>query len=366
MGKGYRECGAWLKALSDGAEEGIFPQGRFRPLVEAALALRNPMRSWNNYLEFLETETTNEGELRLYPFVANKLGMDFRQAGRTDLLAAARQQAMRNTMHQVQGARALSALLDKNSIPHGYSKGFALLVRLYRRPDLRQSADLDIHIEEEFGDQVHDLAKQESWQVKGIPPRAGNYSAIPTTTYSTPSNIEIDIHWRPRREFSWNRKVSRHFHDTLRTVNWRGDHWRVPSDSWLLVETICHGMVSNAVSPIRWVVDAFSLLAAEDADIDWALVRWLAEEGEVRPAFAAGLHILSTLGQGPPNGAWPAASPAQWSKGERAYFALGVRRREKFRGVPREAVHYLLRADGSVPSRIASLPQHLRRRYRRR
>jgi len=65
------------------------------------------------------------------------------------------------------------------------------------------------------------------------------------------------------------------------------------SDTWLLIETLDHGLNANEVHPIRWVIDAVRLLAWQHAHIDWEMFVKIVARNKLHHAFYIGLQTVA-------------------------------------------------------------------------
>lgn len=343
------------------AEVGIFPQSRFEPLVRAALFPQQAAAQWQLYLALRGDGPPDDGEARLYPFIARNLGYRLdEQPGRAALVDSQRRTTHAN-LTQCAAAAELVAAMRERGIGAVVLKGLALNARLYRRLDLRRSADIDVFAPPRFAAEIFALADAKGWTGKGRTRTLtrGMLAGFGATAFVAGDGSEFDIHWYPRREFAWDPELSRRFEADAREVTWRGVAWPVPSDTWLFMECIVHGIRHNDVAPIRWVVDAYTLASAADARIDWDFVLHCARSARLRPAFAAGLEVLADLGAPIPAAVLSALRTERAGALERFGYALSLHRPDLLRGVVPASVNYVLRAPGSMATRVAKVPAHL-------
>ncbi len=352
----------------------ILPSERTTPLVMAALGLEDTGSAWSDYLARLDNDRPEDGESRLFSFVAAKLGRSGEQVPKRQWLSAAQRRATVSNMRKAHIASTIVQLLDDAGIDVAFSKGWALNARLYRQWNLRFCGDLDIHIPLHSAKTFWRLAVHEGWtprpqagwtaQRLAQPPQEAALRALGSSTFNAPVGQEIDVHGVPRREFAWCDEAIDHFFASTRRINWNGTAWPVPSDDWLLVEALTHGIAANRVSPIRWIVDAHGLLNVPDAAVDWATIVNLSRLGKATLPLHIGLDLLARLDAPIDGAALQDMAENKVGLPERMYFKrLLDRDRPESAVAMREATHYLLRGPAVPLHRLFTLPTMLRRDF---
>lgn len=339
---------------------GVCPDGRFGPLVEAALRPEAAVEAWDTYRQQLGSDTPNEGETRLYPMIAANLkGQGIEKLD--PALLAAQRRALALSSICLHAADHVNDVFTRHGIPIVFSKGLALQITEYRNPLLRTFSDIDCCIRVEDIAAVVQLAADEGWHnPKNLIPQTQQVvEAHVEMTFQLPSGVALDIHWVPRRPFTFQPKLINQFFETTEMVEWRGRTWRVPSATWRLIETIEHGVESNKFAPIRWVTDAVQILENPANVIDWHEFADAARKVRLRVLFLAALTRLAEISDKVPDVELARfkgpAAPLQALE-----FRARLNQRPSLRQrLKREVLHYMLRAPGSVALRVAHLPAFL-------
>lgn len=249
---------------------GAFPDGRVDHLIRAILAPDAVAGHWAAYAACLGSDRPNEGEARLFPLVARNL------AGRLGGVAMAErlQKSLAwARIRQTLSSRARAQIAERlgaAGIPLLWTKGTALTAAVYAPEEPRISMDVDVILRWPDVERVTALADAAGWVPKLAPPSFDESGALSGTelSYSIPGLVEVDFSWQPRMPFA--------FDPTLRDWLWGRRDPALAAQSadptWLLLETLEHGLVANAVSPIRWVVDAVLLIRRCGSSIDWEML----------------------------------------------------------------------------------------------
>lgn len=342
------------------AAPGIFPDGRFGPLVEAALRPIRAVEAWDAYRTQLSSETADVGETRLYPLIGTNLKACGVEAPDPQLLVASRSAIALSTV-LLQAAESVNKIFAREGISVVFTKGLALQITEYRNPVLRTFSDIDccIHVDDIAA--VVQMAREQGWHNSQnlAPQNAHVVEAHAEMTFRLPSGVSLDIHWVPRRAFAFQPALIRQFFDSTEIVEWRGQAWRVPSATWRLIETIEHGIAANEVVPIRWIPDAVRLLENPANKIDWDLIAAAARAARLQLVFLAGLTRLAEISD--------SVSDAELARFKGPVGSLQAREfRARLRlsatmgnRLRNEVLHYFLRAPGSIFSRITRFPAFL-------
>ncbi|NOR61142.1 MAG: hypothetical protein GQ535_01440 [Rhodobacteraceae bacterium] len=276
------------------SQPGIFPEGRLHHLVLAACGSADPQSAWRAYADALGDGFPNEGELRVFPLVADRLGGDLSQQPLAKYLESARRWARMQAMLNQQLSGQIGALFQAEGIPLMWTKGAALVARTDQRPELRPSADIDALFRWEDVDRVLELGEAQGWK-----PRLGLMKnkararyANTELSYNIGARGELDLQWRPRMAFTYDTQIQPWlWQDPTRAEDKTGTPYA--SDTWLLIEVLDHGLSANDVHPIRWVIDAVRLLEWRHASIDWEMFAEIVTRNKLHYSFYIGLQAVA-------------------------------------------------------------------------
>lgn len=257
-------------------------------------ATKDTATHWIDYTNSLKGDFPNEGEMRLYPLIADRLGEVNDATPLAKYLRSSQRWARMQTMVNRRLADEVGRLFITENIPLMWTKGTALVQRIDKRPDLRPSSDIDAIFKWRDVERVIALGNNLNWT-----PRSGisdnrDYARHANTelSYSIGQLGELDLEWNPRTPFCYD--------PTLREWMWQDtglaqdqNGISYASDTWLLIEVIEHGVSANAVYPIRWVVDGIRLLESRHQNIDWQKFIEFAKLYKLHHTFAIGLAVIA-------------------------------------------------------------------------
>lgn len=287
----------------------VFPDTRTGHLVRAILDPYGAAGHWAAYAESLHPEGSghpppNEGEARLFPLVAARLAAErggalegVAQSGR--LKTSLRWARIRQSL-ALRTRTQIAERLAGAGIPALWTKGTALAASVYRPDEPRVSMDVDVILQWPDVERVAALAEAAGWVPKLAMPSFDARGLIAGTelSFAIPDLVEVDFSWQPRMPFA--------FDPALRDWLWARYDPAVPvqpaDPTWLLLETLEHGLVGNGVSPIRWVVDAVLLIRRAGAGIDWTALEGFAARYRLVLPVLEGLRTVCAFGGAVPEG----------------------------------------------------------------
>jgi putative nucleotidyltransferase-like protein len=344
---------------------GVLPVGRLNHLMLAALGRGDSVAEWRRYLDLLGTNAADEGERRLYPLAAQHLpeGALSREE-LAPLRAQGRAAFVRREILFV-SAGDIDDLLNRAGVRAALLKGLALQIRVYGERTMRASSDIDLYVAVSDLEACLKAVAAAGWMRTEARPRTGDAAIIASTqtrlTFQMPSGTQVDIHWCPRQSLEFDRQLVDQFTDDLNERSYRGRSWRIPSDLWLLFETIEHGMAWNEVTPIRWLADAVQLLDRDDVDLDWDRLCHLVERTHLNLSFATALSVMRRYTDRVPQVAIDRLAATRPGLLERLYTRCRLMPPPApFYGLLLSGSHLLLRAPGGWSQRIARWPGYYR------
>jgi len=260
--------------MRDGALIRPNPGRNWRPtaadelLLQAVLAKGDEAaRAWRAWAMGERLEDLDIGSQRLLPALYRNLC----EAGAGDdpalgvLRGAYRQSWYRNQLVFRTGAQLLE-LLYAAGIPTLVFKGAALAVAHYHDVGARPMQDIDILVPPQLARRALTAVERAGWRPVGPHPR-DVLAVFHATTLSRRSLLEVaDLHWQAfphsaaGEEDLWAAAVPLTL-DGVRTQTLS------PADH--LLHVIGHGVAWNSVSPVRWVLDAMTILRSAEDGLDW-------------------------------------------------------------------------------------------------
>jgi len=276
------------------SQPGVFPEGRLHHLVQAACGSADPQSAWRACAEALGDGFPNEGELRVFPLIASRLGGDLSQHPLAKYLESARRWARMQAMLNQQLSSQIGALFKAEGIPLMWTKGAALVARTDQRADLRPSADIDALFRWEDVDRILKLGEAQGWKprLSLIRNKARARYVNTELSYDIGARGELDLQWRPRMAFTYDTQIQPWlWQDPTRVADDTGTYYA--SDTWLLIEVLDHGLNANEVHPIRWVIDAVRLLEWRHASIDWEMFVEIVTRNKLHYCFYIGLQAVA-------------------------------------------------------------------------
>jgi hypothetical protein len=344
---------------------GVLPVGRLHPLVAAALGKGDPDAEWRSYLMLLGQETSDEGERRLYPLAAPHLSEQ--RLSRAELAPMRTERRTATVRREILFAAAaqIDDLLARAGLRPALLKGLALQIRVYGEGAVRASSDIDLYVDRADIEQCLGLVDRAGWIRTEARPRTRDAAFIASTqtrlTFQVPSGVLVDIHWYPRQVLEFDPQRADQFSADLAARTYRGRQWRIPSDLWLLFETIEHGMAWNEVTPIRWLVDAVQLVEQSDADIDWDRLCRLIEQTHLNLCFATALSAMRGYTGRVPQSAIDRLTAQRATLLENLYMRCRLRPPPApLYGLMLSGSHLMLRRPGTWAQRIARWPGYYR------
>jgi hypothetical protein len=135
----------------------------------------------------------------------------------------------------------------------------------------------------------------------------------------------------------------------------------------LLFEAIEHGLRWNEVTPVRWLVDAVSVIEAPHCSIDWDALMARIDRNRLTALFAIGLNTLARYTDAIPPAVLDRIRRQRPAWCERRHARLVLQEpRHWLQWFERAAWHYALRGPGSPVRRLITFPGYYWRRKLRR
>ena len=341
-----------------------WPSAEQTLLVQAALldgdAGRRALSAWRSQAAL---DRLDLGSRRLLPLLYERL-----QADPADpllpILRDAHQQAATKNAALIEATAAAIQTLTDAGIDTIVLKGMALIASGMASPGARPMADCDLLVPESLALAARDALLRAGWRLEGRM-NADILSLRHAVTFRAPSGHQLDLHWHVLAdccdsgadEDFWRAAVPASLHGVpTRTL--------CPAD--MVLHACVHGVRWSIVPPVRWAVDAMTVIRAATAPIDWDRFVVQAETRLlVLPAIDTLRYLRDHLGAPVPG--WvderlARASMPAWARAE-------YRVKRQPRTARRQAAfhwyhHRRSRASGTFLGDLATFPSYLRRRWR--
>jgi Uncharacterised nucleotidyltransferase len=182
-------------------------------------------------------------------------------------------------------------------------KGAALTLLHYRDFGLRPMQDLDILVPEDRALDAAAILEAQGWSRNTLPSVSfGGFflSYRHAAEFMRRPEERLDLHWHLLVRACY-READQLFWDASIPVEFEGNSTRALCPTDQLLHACVHGAAWSEVPPLRWVVDASSVL--ESSDIDWQRLLQVAATCRVVPALRDALRYL-TITVGSPVPTW--------------------------------------------------------------
>jgi hypothetical protein len=172
-------------------------------------------------------------------------------------------------------------------------KGMALSILHYRDMARRPMSDLDILVREDQAPEVTRRLQREGWTsvsfLQSGPKNRYFYRHTHAIHLAHPDYGVLDLHWHVLTEATFRGADRSFWRDSVPlAVNTIKTRALNPTDQ--LLHVCVHGARANAVSPIRWIADAVTILRT--SQMDWTRFVNLARSLHVTVPLAASLSFL--------------------------------------------------------------------------
>jgi putative nucleotidyltransferase-like protein len=240
-------------------------------LLRAALlddrdAVRASLAEWSARVDL---DDVDFGSLRLLPLLYSNLRRhDLGHPAMPRLRGLYRKSWLRNQIVLERGLRAVRALGDAG-IPTLLLKGSALAATAYADPAQRPMDDLDVLVPGADFTRAVEILDATGWRtIHPIADRESYFTFRHAVAFRDGPG-DLDLHKSPFRE-SFPRDCERELWAAAVPATLAGQDVRVLAPPDQLVQLCAHAAVRNTnVPPIRWVADAWFLLASAGPSFDW-------------------------------------------------------------------------------------------------
>lgn len=237
-------------------------------LLDPAAALP----AWERWKSENDLEVLEAGTFRLLGLLYRNLiraGVDPDKGWLPRLKGVYRNFWTKNQMVLGRKGGVLKALALRE-IPCMLLKGAALTLTIYRDHGVRPMDDFDLLVPFGRVGEAMDLLEELGWRSQVHSPR-DLPASIHACSFKDSSEAAIDLHWRlchlPAGE-----EFDRTMWEMREPLTLHGQPVGVPCISDQFLHTCAHGPQYKAVSPVRWIADAYFLIRESGGRIDWQRV----------------------------------------------------------------------------------------------
>lgn len=265
-------------------------------LLTACLASGEPARrAFEAWLPQVDIDHLDFGSGKLLPLLYRNLhaqGVEHPVVAR--LKGVYRATWYRNQM-LLNEASALIALFRGIGVDSIILKGAALIHTAYGDIGARAMEDVDLLVPAERGGDVIALLETREWKPDSWLPRGMEraYFAIKHGfNFRHRTGQMIDLHWNAMDECI-GPKADDDFWSASVPLEIRGQSARTLCAADHLLHTFAHGTRWNPIAPLRWVADAFWLIRAAGAGMDWPRLIAQARRRHLVLPMRAGLRYVA-------------------------------------------------------------------------
>lgn len=177
------------------------------------------------------------------------------------------------------------------------SKGLAMITAHYETPALRPMSDVDLYVPRRQLAEAIAALDRAGWHISD--PRADRGLRDMAILYASATLWhdqwgELDLHWRLMANVL-DKPVIARFWKRSKAARIGRAYLQVPAPDDLLLHVVAHGVLSNALSPIRWIPDAVTILDKHGSEFDWPQLTRFASRHWLGWRLARGLRYVRTL-----------------------------------------------------------------------
>lgn len=331
------------------------------------------LEAWVGWRTDRRIETADQGSQRLAPLAYHNLQRLGWDGPEMPVLKGTLRKAW---VHNERLAHMVEPLLrcwHGAGVPAMLLKGAALSARYYPHSGTRPMDDMDVLVPESRASDALAAFHVEGWAKRegGAVPRrldAEFTRCRRTVRYVNALGLCVEMKWFLLAETRWP-GIDVGVWRRAEPLALRGAPALAPAPEHLLLHVLVHGAQWNEVPPIRWVADAWMILRAAAARLDWGLFVDEVRRRRVALPVRIGLgYLAERMRAGVPAGVLEALRAEAVSRAERGEFVL-LNRERALRPRWRVFWHRHLRLHGLTGPgggwrRIASLPESLRLEWR--
>jgi len=291
--------------IADQIPDKFWPQEEQQLLLKAALYQgKDCERSFNDWINSVDVDKIEPSSMRLIPLLYKNL-----VSNRVDHPLITRFKGIyklnwyKNQMLLRQLQRLIPTFESENTNIL-LMKGMALSLLYYKDLGVRPMQDIDVLIPVKRAPNSINYLVNNGWEpiersfLSSSIPSHSYFQSLHSDGFKNSKGEEIDLHWHvlaeccydEADEFFWRGSVSFNNHQlNTRTLN-ASDH---------LVHTCVHAFRWDAVTTLRWIPDAITILQTSYDQIDWERVVTIAKKFRLIIQIRSALDYLANMFNAP-------------------------------------------------------------------
>ena len=270
-----------------------WPTGLQALIVKAAIGpddqVEAAFRAWRDQIDI--DDHVDGGTFRLLPLVYERL----RSLDIADPLMGRLKGVYRRAWVETHGLFAdvapTVARLEAAGVNTLLLKGVPLALSYYRSHATRPMFDLDVLVPNSQRDLAIQILGEGGWR-QGAMVRVIEVADQHGLDFRNAADRELDLHWHCLREAPSD-AADAWFWASTRPLDFSGVATRQLNPTAMLLHIVLHGVRSNVEPPIRWIVDAATVIRSSPGEIDWDALVGFARSQKLCHRLFLGLDYLS-------------------------------------------------------------------------
>jgi len=263
-------------------QAGFRPQPRHELLLKAILLEGEAsLQAWRQWQTVMGLSRIDHASQRLIPMVYQK----FKSHGLTpedlEICKGVYLHTWYNNTNFLHQVKPMIDALDSQGIKVMPIKGLALTLFYFGDFGLRPMSDFDILVPASRKDQAVSILESLGWTSGFLAPHGQGFSN---------GNFECDLHWHLLQEHC-RPDADHDYWAAAAPVSVQNMNMYRPNPADLLLHVCVHGAWWNPTPPIRWIVDAMTIIGKEE-ELDWLrLLEQTRKTGMVLPIQRAMTYL---------------------------------------------------------------------------
>lgn len=257
------------------SESGFWPNDSQARLIRLVLDLdadrESAYKAWRNTVDFNEF---GQGSLRLVPMLQHFLEEPFIPEPDQNFIRNARRLTWWQTSVRLKTLASINNTLTAGNIEFMPIKGMALLIDgTYASAADRPTADIDVYVKPADLRASLQLLLADGWKSVGddlLHDIDSLISSRHAVELRRGDDENLDLHWSLLHRFGTVCNNHEEYWIGCRHIDYAGARYTVLNPTHQLLQCCAHGTRwAFWVSPIRWLVDAYRIIAVHGTQIDW-------------------------------------------------------------------------------------------------
>lgn len=254
------------------SEAGCWPTPAHVLLLKAAVSDPDQgdaaWREWNRTID-IEHDQIDIGSYRLLPLVYKNLMRNRREGPKARILESLYKRTWYENQVRFRVCADVLKALHRSAVDTLLLKGCPLSLLHYQDVASRPMSDIDLLVPKQSAFQAIRVLADLGWVADGdLPVSEAILDLVPGRTFVNADGIQLDLHCHVLHfglaegitSRFWEASVPLQVNDVMtRTL--------CPADQ--LLHVCAHGLMWNAVPPVRWIADAMMIIRSAGQSLDW-------------------------------------------------------------------------------------------------